>query len=291
MNNQEAWFFPDSYLREMEALVAAIYQVEGKTKQPDVKDVLLMAQAFGVYMRGQVDKAGSIQSFLKGVRKEGGPAIGRTELPNKRYYEFLRYVSTITTAVDEVGEIPKAAEEQVEAKIEVKVETGATDLAKVWDQLLDAYTENAPSTWPQMVRRPKLAKMGNRIQEGITHAGGADQFVALFASALRKTPDFYRNTYVRKGASLRPMLDCILCLLSGDKNHKELGVAGWRMFEWADLMDAGEAPKPGLRHPAEEYLSWTGTRWTYRRPDLDDQFLEEQRQLLIDAGLGPADEL
>lgn len=287
MKNQEAWFFPDTYLREMEALVAAIYQVEGKTKQPDVKDVLLMAQAFGVYMKGQVDKAGSISSFLKGIRTENGPVIARTELPNKRYYEFLRYVASVTTAADELEEIPTATEQQVE----VKVETESTDLAKVWDRLLDAYAENAPSTWPQIVRRPKLAKMGTRIQEGIAHAGGADQLVALFASALRKTPDFYRNTYIRKGANLRPVLDCILCLLSGDKNHKDLGVAGWRMFEWADLMDAGEAPKPGLRHPSEEFLSWTGTRWTYRRPDLSDEILEEHRQALIDAGLGPADEL
>ena len=61
------------------------------------------------------------------------------------------------------------------------------------------------------------------------------------------------------------------------------------MFEWCDLIDAGEAPKPDQRHPAEEFLSWTGTRWTYRRPELDDEFLEEQRQLLIAAGLGPAD--
>ncbi len=287
MSHQESWFFPDSYLREMEALVAAMYSVEGKAKRPDIKDVLLMAQAVGVYLHGQVDKAGSIQAFLRGIRKEGGPSIGRVELPNKRYYDFLRFAASTVTAADELDEIPGASDQQIEETVDIK----PSDLAKVWDQILDVYTENAPSTWPQMVRRPKLAKMGTRLQEGISHAGGSEEFVALFASALVKMPDFYRNTYVRMGSNLRPMLDCILCLLSADKNHRELGVSGWRMFEWADLMDAGAAPAPGVRHSSEEFLSWTGTRWSYRRPDLDDEILEEHRKILIDAGLGPADEL
>lgn len=285
MSNPESWFFPDTYLREMEALVAAVYQVEGKTKAPDVKDVLLMAQAFGVYVKGQVDKAGSIQSFLRGVRKVGGPKVGRTELPNKRYYEFLRYVASVTAEVDELQEAP------TEKAPEVKVEAPEVSTAKIWAQLQEAYREHAPKEWPQLTRKLPLAQMSTRIEEGIRYAGGAEEFVAMFASALAKVPEFYLTTYVRRGDKLRPVTDCILCLLSGDKNTKELGVAGWRLFEWADLMDAGEAPKPGLRHPSEEFLSWTGTRWSYRRPDLADDVLEEHRQALIEAGLGPADEL
>ena len=270
---KDSWFFPDEYLREMEALVAAIYQVEGKTKKPDIKDVLLMAQAFGVYFRGQVDKAGGVQQFLRGVRKVGGQPMGRTELPNKRYYEFLRFVMQNDQQVEEVPE-------------DQEVETGPS-LAEVWEQLLDAYQEHAPKDWPAMVRRPKLAKMGTRVQEGIDYAGGVEEFVALFTSALTKVPDFYRNTYVRKNGKLRPALDCLLCLLSGDKNHKELGVAGWRMFEWADLIEAAAAPAPGTRHPSEEFISWTGTRWSYKDPFMADEEIERHKAALIAAGLAP----
>ena len=275
---KDSWFFPDSYLREMEALVAAIYQVEGKAKDPDIKDVLLMAQAFGVYMRGAVDKAGGLQPYLKGIRKEGGPQLGRTELPNKRYFQFLRFVSQI----DDVNETQPAPTPVIEEKPELST-------ADVWSSLQDAYKEHAPSEWPQLTRRLPLAKLATRMEEGVSYAGSPEEFVAMFSSALSKVPDFYRTTYVRKGAKIRPVSDCILCLLSGDKHHKELGVAGWRMFEWSDLMDAGEAPKPGIKHPSEEFLYWSGTRWTYRRPELDDAILEEHRLILIAAGLGPAD--
>ena len=283
----ESWFFPDSYLEEMEALVAAMYEVEGKAKKPDIKDVLLMAQAFGIYMRGQTEKAGGIQLFLKGVRKKGGDVIARTELPNKRYYEFLSYVSKQAKAVEEAMDAdldPTTAPEPV-----APVEEKELDLSAVWEQLLDAYQANAPKTWPQMVRRPKLAKMGTKIQEGISYAGGAEEFVAAFASALHKTPDFYRNQYVRKGASLRPMLDCLICLISADKNHKDLGVAGWRMFEWSDLIDVSAAPAPGTRHPSEEFISWTGTRWSYRDPFMPEEEIDRHKANLIAAGLGPAD--
>lgn len=283
----ESWFFPDSYLEEMEALVAAMYVVEGKTKKPDIKDVLLMAQAFGIYMRGQTEKAGSIQHFLKGIRKKDGPVIARTELPNKRYYEFLSFVARQAKAAEEAmdsGLEPTATPEPVEP-----VKEEETDLAAVWEQMLDAYQANAPKTWPQMVRRPKLAKMGTKLQEGISYAGGAEEFVAAFTSALHKTPDFYRNQYVRKGASLRPMLDCLICLLSADKNHKELGVAGWRMFEWSDLIDVSAAPTPGTRHPSEEFISWTGTRWSYRDPFMADEEIDKHKAALIAAGLAPSD--
>lgn len=288
----ESWFFPDSYLSEMEALVSAIYEVEGKAKKPDIKDVLLMAQAFGVYFRGQTEKAGSIQNFLKGIRKDGGPRIARTELPNKRYYEFLTYVSQQHKLVEdaefagidpttETGTPVEPAEDEEEMK--------AKELASVWSKLQDIYQENAPKTWPQLVRRSKLAKMGTRLQEGINFAGGVDEFLGAFESALKKTPEWYRNSYVRKGAGLRPVTDCILCLLSADSKHRDLGVTGWRMFEWADSLDAAEVMAPGIQHPSEEFLHWTGTRWSYKRPDLSDEVLDQHKANLIAAGLGPAD--
>ena len=269
----KSWFFPDCYLREMEELCVELRKANGQSV-PDsiaISEVLVMAQAFGAWKQGQVEKAGGISAWLKGERAFGH---GRVEQRNKHYFKALSFVSKLE--VDHVEQEPE-------------VEEKSTDLPAVWEKFQEIYKQHAPSTWPQLVRKLGIAKMQTRLQEGIAHAGGADEFLALAASALAKVPDFYRNTYIRKGANLRPAADCILCLLSGDKNHKELGVAGWRMFEWADLMDASEAAKPDQRHPAEEYLSWTGTRWTYRRPDLDDAFLEEQRQLLIDAGLGPAD--
>ena len=286
----ESWFFPDSYLAEMEALVSAIYEVEGKAKKPDIKDVLLMAQAFGVYFRGQTKKAGSIQNFLKGIRKEGGPRIARTELPNKRYYEFLSYVARQAKLVEdaEFAGIDPATETATPAE-PVEEAPKTTDLASVWSKMQDLYQENAPKTWPQLVRRSKLAKMGTKLQEGIDYAGGVDQFLGVFASALKKVPDFYRNTYVRKGAGLRPVNDCILCLISGDKNHRDLGVSGWRMFEWADSLDAAEVMAPGIQHPSEEFLHWTGTRWSYKRPELSDEILDQHKANLIAAGLGPAD--
>lgn len=282
----ESWFFPDGYLEEMEALVAALYAVEGKTRKPDIKDVLLMAQAFGIYMRGQTERAGGIQAFLKGVRKKGGEVIARTELPNKRYYEFLSFVAKQAKAADEA--IDADIEPTTAAQPAIQVQEKGSDVQAVWDKMLDAYQANAPKTWPQMVRRPKLAKMGAKIQEGIAYAGGAEEFVAAFASALQKTPDFYRNQYVRKGANLRPMLDCLICLISADKNHKELGVAGWRMFEWSDLIDVATAPAPGTRHPSEEFISWTGTRWSYRDPFMDDGEIAKHKAALIEAGLAPA---
>lgn len=279
----ESWFFPDEYLAEMEKLVAAIYEVEGKVKRPDIKDVLLMAQAYGVYMRGQTEKAGSIQNFLRGIRKTGGHCIARAELPNKRYYEFLTYVAQQNELVAELelAETSKPAEPVAE-------EPKAQDLAAVWSKMQDIFQENAPRTWPQLVRRSKLARMGTKLAEGIAYAGGAEEFLALFASALAKVPEFYRNQYPRKGAGLRPPSDCILCLISGDKNHRDLGVSGWRMFEWADSLDAGEVMAPGIQHPSEEFLHWTGTRWSYKRPDLSDEVLDEHKANLIAAGLGPA---
>lgn len=280
----ESWFFPDSYLEEMEALVSAIYEVEGKVKRPDIKDVLLMAQAYGVYMRGQTEKAGSIQNFLRGIRKAGGHCIARAELPNKRYYEFLTYVAKQNELVAELelAETSKPAEP-------VEEKSKSDNLAAVWSTMQDIYQQSAPKTWPQLVRRSKLAKMGTRLQEGIDFAGGVDEFLGTFESALNKVPDFYRNQYPRQGAGLRPVSDCILCLISADKNHKELGVSGWRMFGWADALDAGEVMAPGIQHPSEEFLHWTGTRWSYKRPDLSDEILDEHKAALIAAGLGPSD--
>ena len=150
-----------------------------------------MAQAFGVYMRGAVDKAGGVQAYLKGVRQEGGPALGRTELPNKRYFQFLRFVSQI----DDVNDT------QPVEPAEVKPVATSAD---VWLQLQEAYREHAPSEWPQLTRRLPLAKLASRMEEGLSYAGSADEFVAMFVSALRKMPDFYRTTYVRKGDKIRP---------------------------------------------------------------------------------------
>ena len=286
----ESWFFPDSYLAEMEALVSAIYEVEGKAKKPDIKDVLLMAQAFGVYFRGQTERAGSIQNFLKGIRKEGGPRIARTEMPNKRYYEFLTYVSQQAKLVEEIEFAVKPTTKVGQPEpVEKKEEPKGANLSAVWSKMQDLYQENAPKTWPQLIRRSKLAKMGTKLQEGIDYAGGVDQFLGAFASALNKVPEFYRNQYPRQGAGLRPPSDCILCLISGDKNHRELGVSGWRMFEWADSLDAAEVMAPGIQHPSEEFLHWTGTRWSYKRPELDDEILDQHKANLIAAGRGPAD--
>lgn len=273
----------------MEALVSAIYEAEGKAKKPDIKEVLLMAQAHGVYVRGQTEKAGSIQSFLRGVRKPGGPRIGRTELPNKRYFEFLTYVATQCSPVEEAEPAAIDPTTKTGTAQPVVEEPESTDLAGIWSQLQDIYQQSAPKTWPQLVRRSKLARMGTRLQEGIDYAGGVDQFLGSFKSALMKTPEWYRNSYVRKGSGLRPVTDCILCLLSADSQHRDLGVSGWRMFEWADSLDASEVMAPGIQHPSEEFLHWTGTRWSYKRPDLSDEILDEHKANLIAAGLGPAD--
>lgn len=270
----------------MEALVSTIYEVEGKAKKPDIKDVLLMAQAYGVYTRGQAEKAGSIQNFLRGVRKPNGPRIGRTELPNKRYFEFLTYVATQCNPIEEAE--PAAIDPTTKTVTPAKPAEGPT-LSVIWSKLQDIYQQSAPKTWPQLVRRSKLARMGTRLQEGIDYAGGVDQFLGTFTSALMKTPEWYRNSYVRKGAGLRPVTDCILCLLSADSKHRDLGVGGWRMFEWADSLDASEVMAPGIQHPSEEFLHWTGTRWSYKRPDLSDEVLDEHKANLIAAGLGPAD--
>lgn len=274
--SDRSWFFPDDYLREMEALCRELRETKGEPVPASIPlaEVLIMAQAFGAWKQGQVEKSGGIAAWLRGERRNGQ---GRVEQRAKAYRKALDHVAS-----EDV--------DHVEPEPEVQTEKPKSDLSDVWSKLQDLYQDKAPSTWPQLVRRSKIGKMSSRLQEGIDHAGGVDEFLAVFECALAKVPDFYREQYVRKGARLRPVMDCILCLLSGDKNHKELGVAGWRMFEWCDLMDASPEPKrPGLRHPAEEYVYWSGTRWTYRRPDLDDQFLEEQRELLIEAGLGPRD--
>lgn len=284
----KSWFFPDYYLREIEELITAIAETKGEKPNLALANVLIHAQAVGVYLGKQVERAGGRGPFLKGRRTKGGREVGRRETPNKAFFWALRDIAEAVAdgVLDPAsGEVEQPAQPEPEAQ----EDTTKTELAETWELLIDAYQEHAPAAWPQMSRRPKLAKMGSRVQEGISYAGGRDEFVALFASALSKVPQFYLETYVRKGGKLRPAIDCALCLLSADRNHKELGVAGWRMFEWAELIDAGEKPKAVCAHPSEEFVAWTGTRWTYRRPMESDEILNHHRQVLVSAGLAPPD--
>ena len=117
----KSWFFPDSYLREMEALCVELRKANGQPV-PDsiaISEVLVMAQAFGAWKQGQVEKAGGINAWLKGERAFGH---GRVEQRNKHYFKALNFVSNLE--VDHV---------EVEPEAEVAEET-SVDLSTVWVQ-------------------------------------------------------------------------------------------------------------------------------------------------------------
>lgn len=268
------WFFPDDYLADIEQLIRIRLTAEGKAqpKTLPAADVLVMAQAVGLWAQKLIERYGSVDAWLK--QWQNGPARGvDVEHLAETFAEVLRGQHLTNAQPSEPTTKPGA-------------------IPQTWARIQDLYNEKKPATWPAMSRRLKLGQMATRLEEGIAHAGSIAEFLSLFESALLKVPEFYRGEYVNKGGRKRPATDCLLCLLSADKNHKELGVGGWRMFEWADLIEAGQAnSQAAWRHPAEEFCKWTGTAWTHRGPffALSEVEQQQKKRELIEAGYAPAD--
>jgi len=278
MTLNQVFFMPDDYLREMEELCVELRKARRRSVpvRIPIAEVLIMAQAFGAWHHGQVEKAGGTTKWLAGQREKGS---GRVEQRNKHYREALDFVEQRDG--EDVAVEPELEPALVaEAKDEL-------DLPAVWSKVQDLYEENAPATWPKIKRRLKIGQMSTKLREAIHHAGDVDTFLGLISSALQKVPEFYLNTYP-KG---RGVGDCLLCLFSGDKKTKDLGTGGMRLFTWADSMDSGpiNPEVPALRHPAEKIIKWTGTRWTRRTLHHTADEVEAARQELIKAELGPCD--
>ncbi len=279
-----SWFFPDDYLAEMEVLVRLRYRMSNKPQPRKVSmgEVLVQAQAVGLWTQGLIERHGGIDQWLK--QWQDGPAKGMNiEDPCAK-------LSLQMAEASETGDLSKLVEFKSADTSEPTPTAGA--IPETWGRIQELYNDKKPTSWPPIAKRLKVAQMSTRLAEGIEHAGGIAKFLSLFESALLKVPEFYRTQYVNKGSRKRPATDCLLCLLSSDKNHKELGVAGWRMFEWADLIGADQPTKQtAWRHPAEEFCKWTGTTWTHRGPffELDELEQQQKKRDLIEAGFAPAD--
>ena len=176
-------------------------------------------------------------------------------------------------------------------------------------QFAATYNQHKPGTWPAY--KPTGNALAGPLQKAIRHAGGADAFWAVLMQALRRMPEFWRNTYPqgRNGA------DCATALLSADRKAAGLGVEFWHVFCWGNqgqtagasgsytgrLLSGigGNTPEVGsgqlaaIHHPdfvrAQQLLVWGDHAWRCQGMEAFDlPASEKQRlaELLEAAGLG-----
>jgi hypothetical protein len=179
----------------------------------------------------------------------------------------------------------------------------------VISQFAATYNQHKPESWPAY--KPTGIALAGRLHKAIRHAGGADAFWAMLIQALRRMPEFWRNTYPqgRNGA------DCAMALLSADRKAAGLGVEFWHVFCWGNqgqtagssgpytgrlLSDiGGNTPEVGsghlaaIHHPdfarARKLLVWGEHAWRCQGMEAFDlPASEKQRlaELLEAAGLG-----
>ena len=176
-------------------------------------------------------------------------------------------------------------------------------------QFAATYNQHKPGTWPAY--KPTGNALAGPLQKAIRHAGGAEAFWAVLIQALRRMPEFWRNTYPqgRNGA------DCAMALLSADRKAAGLGVEFWHVFCWGSQSQmavstapytrrlnggiGGNTPNVGsgqlaaIHHPdfvrAQQLLVWGDHAWrcqgmeAFALPASEKQRLAE---LLEAAGLG-----
>jgi hypothetical protein len=182
-------------------------------------------------------------------------------------------------------------------------------MSQLISEFAEVYNQHKPQSWPGY--SPRGSSLAGRLQKAIRHAGGAEAFRSVLIAALRRVPEFWRNTYPqgRSGA------DCATVLLSGDRKAAGLGVEFWHVFSWgsqgteASCASAytqrhsggirGNTPAVGsgqmaaIQHPdfarAHKLLVWGEHAWrcqgveAYDLPASEKQRLAE---LLEAAGLG-----
>jgi hypothetical protein len=176
-------------------------------------------------------------------------------------------------------------------------------------QFAATYNQHKPGTWPAY--KPTGNALAGPLQKAIRHAGGAEAFWAVLIGALRRMPEFWRNTYPqgRNGA------DCAMALLSADRKAAGLGVEFWHVFCWGtqgqtagssgpytgrllsgiggNTPEVGSGQLAAIHHPdfvrAQQLLVWGDHAWRCQGMEAFDlPATEKQRlaELLEAAGLG-----
>jgi hypothetical protein len=176
-------------------------------------------------------------------------------------------------------------------------------------QFTATYNQHKPQSWPGY--KPTGNALAGPLQKAIRHAGGAEAFWAVLIGALRRMPEFWRNTYPqgRNGA------DCAMALLSADRKAAGLGAEFWHVFCWGSQGQTavstapytgrlnagigGNTPEVGsgqlaaIHHPdfvrAQKLLVWGDHAWRCQGMEAFDlPASEKQRlaELLEAAGLG-----
>jgi hypothetical protein len=171
------------------------------------------------------------------------------------------------------------------------------------------YNQHKPESWPAY--KPTGTALAGQLQKAIRHAGGAEAFWTVLIGALRRMPEFWRNTYPqgRNGA------DCAMALLSADRKAAGLGMEFWHVFCWGNQGQmaastsqytqrlcggiGGNTPEVGsgrmaaIHHPdfarARKLLVWGDHAWRCQGMEAFDlPASEKQRlaELLEAAGLG-----
>lgn len=169
----KVYFFPDSYLRDMELLCKEHAVAKGKERPETVPlpDVLTMAQAFGAWHHGQVESAGGVVPWLKGQRQMG---YGRVEQTNRAYRKALDFV----IEVDSEGLKPNEVKGQfaVEIPAESRV-TGKKTVTK--EEVIEIYNTQKPEKWT------KITNLSRSRMATIKGAGGLNAVAELLPNALR----------------------------------------------------------------------------------------------------------
>ena len=176
-------------------------------------------------------------------------------------------------------------------------------------QFTATYNQHKPQSWPAYA--PTGTALAGLLHKAIRHAGGAEAFWAVLIGALRRMPEFWRNTYPqgRSGA------DCAMALLSADRKAAGLGAEFWHVFCWGSQSQmavstapytgrlnggiGGNTPNVGsghmaaILHPdfvrAQKLLVWGDHAWRCQGMEAFDlPASEKQRlaELLEAAGLG-----
>ena len=216
--------------------------------------------------------------------------------------------------IPSTSEVPASAIAQPPAIAEVMSEPSAEPKrapvqSPLIAQFAATYNQHKPETWPAY--KPTGTALAGRLQKAIRHAGGAEAFWAVLIGALRRMPEFWRNTYPqgRNGA------DCAMALLSADRKAAGLGVEFWHVFCWGNQGQmaastspytqrlcggiGGNTPEVGsgrmaaIHHPdfarARKLLVWGDHAWRCQGMEAFDlPASEKQRlaELLEAAGLG-----
>lgn len=309
------------YLPDQAILRAGSIYEAATGREPSASTLALFALALGWYESGAIARAGSFRRFAVGYRTErAGQPVGYGFGPcgpfRAAYRLILKAEAMGLLAGDPLPvtepapaprqprqkrQAPKPVPRQQEPEPEVQQQEPEPKPARkkpagpstVWEEILDAYEAHAPATWARIKRRPPLSgSLPAKLREATDFAGGGPELVALVASALRSVPPFYRDTYpTGQGGRPRPASDFLLCLFSGDSRRKDLGVSGWRLFEWADLLDvaptATEIEAARIEKRKTIPAMWFGNGWRYGTNCTTPEERRKARQDLAEYGDGP----